>query len=486
MELFDVISENEIVRTENLQGKIETNGFSCDTRTISVGNVFFAISGSNDSGEAYAKQAAENGACAVVAGEDFALSLDIPTVIVRDVRACFARACFFAAGNPQKKMKIVGVTGTNGKTTITSLMHKIITDAGKKCAMFTTVGYDVCGAYYPSTHTTPPPEKLAPLFAQAAENGAEYAVMEVSSHSIAQKRVCALDFEVGIFTNISRDHLDYHKTMDEYARTKASFFAQCENSVINFDDERAREMAQSAKNNVFFLSAKDESAHYLIKNALLDHSGMKYTLAENNANANIEAPLAGTFNIYNTAEAFIAAKLLGIDEESIVNTLSRFCGAPGRMEYICREKLPFSVIIDYAHTPDALEKAIAACKKVTRGTLYCLFGCGGNRDRGKRLEMGKIATDGADIAVITSDNPRNEEPENIIADIVCGANTGKKNFVTITDRKEAIEYALSHAKKGDTILLAGKGHENYIDDKNGKRYFSEKEIVEKFTERIGF
>ena len=486
MELFDVISENEIVRTRNIQDKIETNGFSCDTRTMVAGNVFFALPGANDSGEAYALQAAQKGACAVVAGEDFNISLEIPTVIVSDVRACFARACFFAVGNPQKKIKIVGVTGTNGKTTITSLMHKIITDAGKKCAMFTTVGYDVCGAYYPSTHTTPPPEKLAPLFAQALENGAEYAVMEVSSHSIAQKRVCALDFEVGIFTNISRDHLDYHKTMDEYARTKGLFFAQCENSVINLDDERAREMASNAKNNVFFLSAKDESAHYLIKDSHLDHSGMKYTIEEKSSSVNIEAPLAGTFNIYNTAEAFIAAKILGIDEESIKRTLSRFCGAPGRMEYICREKLPFSVIIDYAHTPDALEKAIAACKKVTRGTLYCLFGCGGNRDRGKRLEMGKIATDNADIAVITSDNPRNEEPESIIADIVSGVDVGKTNFVTVTDRKEAIEYALSHAKEGDTILLAGKGHENYIDDKNGKRYFSEKEIVEKFTERIGF
>lgn len=486
MELFDVISENEIVKTENIQVKIETNGFSCDTRTIGAGNVFFALPGASDSGEAYALQAVQKGACAVVTGESFSLSLSIPTVIVRDVRACFANACFFAVGNPQKKIKIIGVTGTNGKTTITSLMHKILTDAGKKCAMFTTVGYDVCGAYYPSTHTTPPPEKLAPLFAQALHNGAEYAVMEVSSHSIAQKRVGALDFEVGIFTNITRDHLDYHKTMDEYARVKASFFAQCENSVINLDDERAHEMSKGAKKNVFFLSAKDKNAHYFIDNSVLAPPGMSYTLCAGEETAEIKAPLAGDFNIYNTAEAFIAAKILGIDEESVKNTLSHFCGAPGRMEYVCREKLSFSVIIDYAHTPDALEKAIAACKKVTRGTLYCLFGCGGNRDRGKRLEMGKIATDGADIALITSDNPRTEEPENIIADIVSGIDAGKTNFVTITDRKEAIEYALSHAKAGDTILLAGKGHENYIDDKNGKRYFSEKEIVENFTERNGF
>jgi len=486
MELFDVISEKEIVRTENIQGKIETNGFSCDTRTITPGNVFFALAGASDSGEAYALQAVEKGACAVVAGESFSLSLSVPTVIVRDVRACFARACFFAAGDPQKKIKVIGVTGTNGKTTITSLMHKILTDTGKKCAMFTTVGYDVCGAYYPSTHTTPPPEKLAPLFAQALCNGAEYAVMEVSSHSVAQKRVGALDFEVGIFTNVTRDHLDYHKTMDEYARVKASFFAQCENSVINLDDERAREMAAKAKKNVFFLSKGNADADCTIEGAKLDASGMRYTLRFGQKTYEINAPLAGDFNIYNTAEAFVAALILGIDEESIRNTLSHFCGAPGRMEYVCREKLPFSVIIDYAHTPDALEKAIYACKKVTRGTLYCLFGCGGNRDRGKRLEMGKIATDGADIALITSDNPRTEEPENIIADIVSGIDTGKTNFVTITDRKEAIEYALSHAKAGDTILLAGKGHENYIDDKNGKHYFSEKEIVENFTERNGF
>ena len=486
MELFDVISENEIVRTENIQGKIETNGFSCDTRTIIAGNVFFALPGVNDSGEAYALQAAQKGACAVVAGEDFHISLEIPTVIVRDVRACFARACFFAVGDPQKKIKIVGVTGTNGKTTITSLMHKIITDAGKKCAMFTTVGYDVCGAYYPSTHTTPPPEKLAPLFAQALENGAEYAVMEVSSHSIAQKRIGALDFEVGIFTNITRDHLDYHKTMEEYTRVKASFFAHCENSVINLDDEKAHDMASCAKNKFFFVSEKDENADFFIKDIDIDVLGMNYTVSGKDSDLPVYTPLAGDFNIYNTAEAAIAAKILGIPEKSIVRSLATFRGVDGRMEQVCREKLPFSVIIDYAHTPDALEKALAACRKITRGNLWCVFGCGGNRDHGKRPEMGRIASSLADIAVITSDNPRTENPKNIINDIVKGVPSGKKNYIMVTDRKYAIEYALSHAKSGDTILLAGKGHETYIDDKNGKHYFSEKDIVANFTERNRF
>lgn len=486
MELFDVISENETVNTEKISGRIETSGFCCDTRVLQPGDTFFAIPGVKDDGGAFAAEAVLKGACAIVAEKPFDREFPVPVVIVRDVRAAFAKACFFAAGNPQKKLKIIGVTGTNGKTTIANVMKKILSDAGKKCAMFTTVGYDVCGAFYPSSHTTPPPEKLAPLFAQAVENGAEYAVMEVSSHSIAQKRVGALDFEIGIFTNITRDHLDYHKTMEEYTRVKASFFAQCENSIINLDDEKALEMAKHAKNNVYFVSEKDERADFLIKDINIAISGMTYNLSCKEANIPLSVPLAGDFNIYNTAEAAIAAKILGIDESSIIRSLSTFSGAPGRMEMICREKLPFSVIVDYAHTPDALEKALAACRKITRGTLYCVFGCGGNRDHGKRLEMGAIATELADIAVITSDNPRLEEPEAIIADIVGGIPAGKTNFVTITDRKEAIEYALSNAKSGDTILLAGKGHETYIDDRNGKQFFSEKEIVANFTERNGF
>ena len=214
MELFDVISENEIVNTEKISGKIEISGVCCDTRVLRAGEVFFAIPGVKDDGGAFAAQACENGASAIVAQSPFERELPVPVVLVRDVREAFAKACFAAAGNPQKKLKIVGVTGTNGKTTITNVIKKILSDAGKKCAMFTTVGYDVCGAFYPSSHTTPPPEKLAPLFAQAVENGAEYAVMEVSSHSIAQKRIGALDFEVGIFTNFTRHHLDYHKTME--------------------------------------------------------------------------------------------------------------------------------------------------------------------------------------------------------------------------------------------------------------------------------
>ena len=483
MKLFELIPKEEILNLHEITENSDVCGVCCDTRVIKEGEAFFAMSGSRESGEAYAAEAAKKGACCIVSENEMKLSL--PVILVRDVRAAFARACFAAAGDPQDKIKIIGVTGTNGKTTITNVLRKIITDAGKKCAMFTTVGYDVCGAFYPSSHTTPPPEKLAPLFAEAVANGAEYAVMEVSSHAVAQSRVGALRFEAGIFTNITRDHLDYHKTMEEYTRVKASFFTLCKNSVINLDDEKAHEIASGAKGNVYFVSAKKD-ADYKIESIDISPDGMSYVLAHGEEKTPISLSVAGDFNIYNTAEAAVAASLMGFDMASIAASLADFTGVAGRMETVAKNALPFTVIIDYAHTPDALIKALEACRKITRGKLWCIFGCGGNRDRGKRFEMGDIATRLADVAVITSDNPRNEEPEDIIADIVSGIRDGRRNYVTIVSRKEAIEYALENAREGDVLLLAGKGHETYIIDKEGTHYFSEKDVVMNFTERKEF
>ena len=480
MKLFELIPQNEFTNLKEENANIEVSGVCCDTRVIKEGEAFFAMAGTRESGEGYAAEAAKKGAACIIAENE--MSLPLPVITVRDVRAAFARACFAAVGDPQEKIKIIGVTGTNGKTTITNVLKKIITDAGKKCAMFTTVGYDVCGAFYPSSHTTPPPEKLAPLFAQALRNGAEYAVMEVSSHAVAQSRVGALRFEAGIFTNITRDHLDYHKTMEEYTRVKASFFALCRHAVINLDDEKALDIAAGATGSVHFVSAKQD-AEFKIENIKISPDGMSYTLRDGTDETPISLSVAGDFNIYNTAEAAAAASLLGFDKAAVAASLADFTGVAGRMETVAKNALPFTVIIDYAHTPDALQKALDACRKITRGKLWCIFGCGGNRDRGKRFEMGDIATRIADIAVITSDNPRNEEPEAIIADVVSGVKDGRENFVTIVSRKEAIEYALREAREGDVLLLAGKGHENYIIDKEGTHYFSEKDVIMNFIER---
>jgi UDP-N-acetylmuramoyl-L-alanyl-D-glutamate--2,6-diaminopimelate ligase len=329
MKLFELIPENEIIGSSKEFSNIEISGVCCDTRIINEGEAFFALAGVSESGAEYAADAAKKGAACIVAESEMT-SLPIPVILVSDVRAAFARACFNAVGNPQEKIKIIGVTGTNGKTTITNVLRKIITDAGKKCAMFTTVGYDVCGAFYPSSHTTPPPEKLAPLFAEALANGAEYAVMEVSSHAVAQSRVGALRFEAGIFTNITRDHLDYHKTMEEYTRVKASFFALCKNAVINLDDEKAHEIAAGATGNVYFVSAKNE-ADYKIENIDISPDGMKYTLSRGEEKTPISLSVAGDFNIYNTAEAAIAASLVGFDMETIASSLADFTGVAGRM-----------------------------------------------------------------------------------------------------------------------------------------------------------
>ena len=455
MELFELIAKEEILYPQDIADTADIAGVCCDTRILRAGEAFFAMPGVKDDGTAYAAEAAKKGASCIVAEKAFAAELPVPVLLVRDVRAAFARACFAAAGNPQDKLKIIGVTGTNGKTTVTNVLRKIITDAGKKCAMFTTVGYDVCGAFHPSSHTTPPPEKLAPLFAEAVANGAEYAVMEVSSHAIAQSRVGALRFEAGIFTNITRDHLDYHKTMEEYTRVKASFFALCRRSVINLDDEKAQDIASGATENVYFVSACKD-ADYRIEDVNISPEGMSYTLTHGGERTPISLCVAGDFNIYNTAEAAVAASLAGFDMAGIAASLADFSGVAGRMETVAKTALPYTVIIDYAHTPDALIKALTACRKITRGKLYCVFGCGGNRDRGKRFEMGDIATRLADIAVITSDNPRNEVPEDIIADIVSGVRDGRRNYVTVVSRKEAIEYALENAR-GRRYTPRGQG-----------------------------
>lgn len=483
MELFELIKKEEILNPKDASGIKDICGVCCDTRILREGEAFFAMPGVKDDGAAFAAEAAKKGASCIISERAMA-ETGVPVLLVSDVRAAFACACFAAAGNPQEKLRIIGVTGTNGKTTVTNVLRKIITDAGKKCAMFTTVGYDVCGAFHSSSHTTPPPEKLAPLFAEAVANGAEYAVMEVSSHAVAQRRVGALRFEAGIFTNITRDHLDYHKTMEEYTRVKASFFSLCKNAVINLDDERALDIASGAAGNVFFVSASKD-ADYRIEDTEIAPEGMRYTLVHGGEKTPISLSVAGDFNIYNTAEAAVAASLMGFDMAGIAASLRGFTGVDGRMESV-GANLPYTVIIDYAHTPDALIKALSACRKITRGKLFCVFGCGGNRDRGKRFEMGDIATRLADTAVITSDNPRNEEPAEIIADIVSGVRDGRRNYVTVLSRKEAIEYALSCAEAGDVILLAGKGHENYIIDKEGTHYFSEKDVVMNFTKEKSF
>lgn len=485
MNLFDIIKKEDIIKKDVVEEKTETCGFSCDTRNISRGETFFAISGEKFDGNAFIAEAYLKGAVAVVTDKEPTTRPPIPVIVIKNIRETFSRAVFFAAGDPQKKMKIIGVTGTNGKTTIATALHKIISDSGKKCALFTTISYDICGEeIYPSSHTTLPPEKLAPLLAEAYKNGAEYAVMEVSSHSLSQDRISAIDFYIGIFTNITRDHLDYHKNIEEYTRAKAKLFEASENSVINFDDERGKEIASYAKGKVFSVS-KDENADFRIKNPEITVGGMSYELSGNGFEEKIDLCLNGNFNIYNTAECAAAAHILGIDDKTVVASLEKFKGVTGRMQKIFSDRLPYSLIIDYAHTPDALEKALRACREITDGKLICVFGCGGNRDKGKRHEMGEIACSLSDLAVITSDNPRNEAPEEIIHDIVKGLDGRFMNYKTVVDREKAIEYAMDIAKSGDTVILAGKGHEDYIIDAFGKHHFSETETVGKIIEKKG-
>lgn len=386
------------------------------------------------------------------------------------------QAIFKQFGNPQNRLKIIAVTGTNGKTTTAHVLNSILNASGRKSCFIGTLGAYIGDSVSETGFTTPPPEILAPLLKKAADEGNEYAVMEVSSHAIAQKRVHGIAFKLGIFTNLSREHLDYHKTMREYADVKASLFGSCEASVINYEDEYKSDMAWMS-NEIYYYGTNTEFCDFLISDISQDEDGCSFRVS-GELGCDVRITLPGIYNIYNVTAAMSAAKLLGVDTEDIKASVQKEIVIPGRMErFICSGK---TVYIDFAHTPDALEKALTALRKKVKGKLICVFGCGGFRDAGKRPEMARISEKYADFTVVTSDNPRGENPFSIILDIASGFSENAE-YTVICDRKTAILYALGRCGENDTILLAGKGHERYIEDGTGKRPFSESDILKEYN-----
>ena len=441
--------------------------------------VFVCIEGAHFDGHTVAAQALANGAAAVVCQRDTGAENQI---LVKNTRAAYTLLCSAFFGNPEKKLKLIGVTGTNGKTTTCFILKEILEHFGKKTGLVGTVKNMVAQREYPAALTTPDAYDLFSLFSEMAAEGCEYCVMEVSSQALDQKRVEGVRFAAAIFTNLTRDHLDYHGSLENYRAAKRVLFDNADIAVVNIDDEAAEYMLRGLTCRTATFSAKSDSCDYTAKNIRIKPDGVKYELVGNGFIGRVKFAVPGMFSVYNSMGAAVCAAELGFDLGGVLEGLSLCRGVPGRMEVVPTQT-DYTVIIDYAHSPDGLESLLECVNSLSDGRVITVFGCGGDRDKTKRPLMGKIACELSDIAVITSDNPRSEKPESIIDDILAGAE-GKAESVVIPSRREAIAAALGMARAGDVVVLAGKGHETYQILNSGKIHFDEREeVAEYFSNR---
>ena len=454
-------------------GNIEIIDITCDSRKVKKGFAFVCINGFTSDGHDYAADAVKAGASVIVCEKPVGAPAEC---IVEDTHKAYAvmSANFF--GNPSKSFKLIGVTGTNGKTSVTYMLKAIIESKGYKTGVIGTIQNLVGDRIIEAVNTTPDAYGLNSLFAQMRDEGCEYVIMECSSHALHQKRIFDLDFEVAAFTNLTQDHLDYHKTMENYLDAKSLLFTMCKNAVINIDDAYGKQLADNINCNLITYAADDRSAVYSANGINMKPDGIEYEMVSDYTIKRIKLKTGGRFSVYNSLCAAVCAKILGFTEEEIANALDNMRGVKGRAEVIASGK-DYTIIIDYAHTPDGLSNILSTFKELKKGRLVCLFGCGGNRDTTKRAIMGSIAAKMSDYVIVTSDNPRNEEPKLIINDILEGMKDSKTPYIVIEDRKEAIKYAVQNAATGDIIVLAGKGHETYQILKSGKIHLDEREVI---------
>ncbi len=401
-------------------------------------------------------------------------------IIVRDTREALSFICAAFYHNAHKKLKIIGVTGTNGKTSTTYMIKKILDHSGKKTGLIGTVRYfnhDDEGVE--ADLTTPEPQQLYKMFYSMVKSGCEYCVMEVSSQALAQCRCSAIDFECAVFTNLSVDHLDYHLSEENYFDSKAKLFSQSRISVINADDKNATHIFGFVKGKALFFSAKNKNSDFYAENISFNSVGCRYFLKE----IPVEISMPGEFSVYNSLGAIGCCNALGRSLKNCIEALKDMDTIPGRAE-VLKTDTPYDVVIDYAHTPEGIKNILSAMKKLSEGRVVSLFGCGGNRDKIKRPMMAKAAAENSDYVIITTDNPRNENPDEIIEDILPGIRNIKTPCAVIPDRTYAIEYALKNAKDGDIIVLCGKGHETYQVIGDDKHPYDEREIVRRYLQQL--
>ena len=451
----------------------EITGLTCDSRAVKEGFAFVCINGSAVDGHNFAKDALEKGAAVVITERKLGLSRE---VTVQDTHAAYAIMSREFFGNPASSLKLIGVTGTNGKTSITYMLKAILEASGYKTGVIGTIQNMIGDEVIPSANTTPDAYNLNLLFAKMRDAGCEYAIMEVSSHALDQKRVFGIEFEVAAFTNLTQDHLDYHITMDNYLEAKKKLFTMCKTAVVNIDDSYADRIIDGFSGKLVTYSVKSNESTYSAKYINLRSEGIEYQLVGFNLIQRMKIKSGGAFSVYNTMCAAACAIELGIDLPSAAAALEAMNGVKGRAEIVPTER-DFTVIIDYAHTPDGLKNILSAFKEIKKGRLVCLFGCGGDRDAAKRPLMGKIAANMSDFVIVTSDNPRSEDPMSIISDITEGMKDTRTPCKVIENRIEAINYAIENAESNDIIILAGKGHEDYQILSTGKIHLDEREVV---------
>ena len=478
MRLNDLLREIQYTRLVLPKDEVEVKSVNIDSRLVDAGGMFIAIKGTQADGHAYIQAAEEKGATAIVCENiPEKQSPNVAYIVVADAQAVAGKLATTFYGNPSQQLRLVGVTGTNGKTTIATLLYELFREMGHKCGLLSTVCNYIDGKAYPSTHTTPDAISLNSLLAQMVDAGCEYAFMEVSSHALAQERVGGLEFAGAIFTNLTRDHMDFHETMENYLKAKKSFFDNLPRNafaITNLDDKNGPVMVQNCRGDVKSYSTRTMGDY----KARLVETHLDGMILEFN-NREFSTLLTGRFNISNLLAIYGAAVELGKDPEEVLRVMSTLRPVSGRFETL-HSPDGVSAIVDYAHTPDALKNVLGTINEVLRGrgNVITVVGAGGNRDKGKRPIMAVEAVKGSNRVILTSDNPRFEEPQDIINDMLAGLNDEqRKNVISIVDRKEAIRTACALAQKGDVILVAGKGHEDYQDVKGVKHHFDDKEII---------
>lgn len=449
---------------------MEISGICYNSLKVKKGDVFVAVKGFKSDGHKYIASAVENGAVAVVV-EDECENLPVPQIVFDDTRSALALLAVNYYDNPSDKFKLIGVTGTNGKTTVTYLVKAILESKGYKVGLIGTNQNMVGNMILKSDRTTPESLELQELFSIMVRDGVDYVIMEVSSHSLELNRVLGCNFKVGAFTNLTQDHLDFHITMDNYVKAKSKLFSMCNKGIVNADDDYTSKLTQDVTAEIEYYGVKNDCTHKA-EDITYGEKGVEFTTD----GQRITLPIPGEFSVYNALCAIGICRELGIDVSDCADALKVANGVKGRAEVV---DIPsdYTVMIDYAHTPDGVENIIRAVKGFCKGRIITLFGCGGDRDKTKRPIMGEIAGNLSDVCIVTSDNPRTENPTSILEDIIVGVEKTDVQYEVVENRKKAIERAMSIAQKGDVVLLLGKGHETYQILNDGIIDFDERKIV---------
>lgn len=459
---------------------VKIKGMAYDSRQVKEGWLFVAVSGHQIDGSEFITQAVSNGAVAVVSETSLNMGSGVAHVQVPCARKAMAEIAHVLHGKISKSLSVVGVTGTNGKTTTTYMIRDLLRGGGRRPGLLGTVAYEVGERVIPASRTTPEAPEIHSMFEQMAEAGCDSVVMEVSSHALELQRVHKIDFNVVVFTNLTQDHLDYHKDMETYFNVKARLFEQLKkkgrSAVVNVDDSWGRKLIDDKKIEADIITyGFDGQAGVRAYDATIDAAGTHFKIETPWGSADVHLQLLGRFNIHNALAALAVGGSLGLDLKAMVKTLSKIAIVPGRLELVKNRKHR-KIFVDYAHTDDALKNVLTTLREICKGRLLVAFGCGGNRDQGKRIKMGRVAAELADYSIVTSDNPRKEEPAAIVADIVKGYEN-QDQFEVILDRREAIEKAVTMMGRKDVLLIAGKGHETYQEFDGIVIPFDDREIV---------